>query len=84
MADHENAVKDCLKEMFKRVGEKYPNPELTNKNGWFTLRTWTQADEDDFRKWMKQYLKKHTLFKNRAIDTEISWFLFAWGWKVKD
>lgn len=81
-----NYDKTCeivLKEMFKRVGEKYPNPKLTNQKEWYTKRTWTEAEEDDFRKWMKDYLKKKYRWNNKTIQKEIAMFLLMWGWTNK-
>jgi hypothetical protein len=45
---YEVAVDMCLKEMFKRVGEKYPNKKLTDQKEWYTKRTWTEAEESSF------------------------------------
>ena len=73
----------CLKEMFKRVGEEYPNPELTDQEDWYTQRTWTKAEEDDFGVWMKKHLKKkHRYWTKRTIDLEVGMFLLMWGWKT--
>jgi hypothetical protein len=70
----------CLKEMFKRVGEKYPNKKLTDQPEWYTKRTWTEKEEDDFRVWMGKLLKKRHGLKKAMIDREISMFLLQWGW----
>ena len=82
MMDYTKVCEECLKEMFKRVGEKYPN-KLTKKKEWYTLRTWTEAEEDDFRKWMKDYLKKKCRWNNKTIQKEIAMFLLMWGGKTK-
>jgi hypothetical protein len=82
--DYDNACDVCLKEMFKRVGETYPNGKLTGDPNWFQRRTWTQAEEDDFRDWLKKYLKKKYRWTNHTIKKEIGMFLLMWGWKVRE
>jgi len=80
-SNYEETCEMCLKEMFKRVGEKYPNEELTSQEGWHEQRTWTPEEEKDFRVWMAKYLKKRHRWDRRTIDKEIGMFLLCWGWK---
>ena len=77
---YEDTTEMCLKEMFKRVGESYPNKELTDQPNWWTKRTWTEKEEDDFRVWMGKLLKKRHGWKKVMIDREIAMFLLLWGW----
>jgi len=35
----------CLKEMFKRVGETYPNKKLTDQKDWYMKRSWTSTSK---------------------------------------
>jgi hypothetical protein len=77
---YEDTTEMCLKEMFRRVGEKYPNKELTDQPEWYKKRTWTEAEENDFRKWMGKLLKKRHGWKKVLIDREIGMFLLNWGW----
>jgi hypothetical protein len=81
--EYEKACVICLKEMFKRVGEKYPNKELTGQKEWYTKRTWTEAEESSFRKWMEKYLsKKFKHWTKKTLDIEIAMFMLMWGWKT--
>ena len=79
-----NTCEECLAEMFRRVGEKYPNPELTANENWFQLRTWTEEEEKDFEKWMYDFLKKRLRWNKATLKREIGMFLLMWGWKTKD
>ena len=81
--NYDLVVDECLVEMFKRVGLKYPNPKFTNQPDWYTKRTWSEDEEDDFRLWMKQHLKKRCRWTNRTINKEIAFFLLMWGWKTR-
>ena len=82
MISYEKTTEDCLKEMFSRVGEAYPNPELTKHDDWFQKRTWTEDEKNDFRDWMKKLLKKRYHFSEKKLDWEIGLFLLDWGWKI--
>ena len=82
--DYEKTCEECLKEMFKRVGEKYPNEELTSQDKWYTLRSWTTEEENDFRDWMAKYLKKKHRWSKKQIDMEIGMFMLSWGWTNKE
>jgi len=76
--NNEKLCEMCIKEMFKRVGLKYPN-KLTKQNDWYLKRSWTKKEQDDFADWMRKLLKKQGFTK---IDNEIGMFLLMWGWKV--
>jgi len=78
---YEETCEECLIEMFRRVGEKYPNPELTKKDDWFLLKTWTEIEEADYKKWMYNHLKKRYGWNKQMLDREIGMFLLMWGWK---
>ena len=75
---------ECLKEMFRRVGAEYPNESLTNQPEWYNKYQWTEAEQDDFCKWMKAFLKKHSHWRGKTLDFEVGMFLLNWGWRTKD
>jgi len=81
--DYDETCTICLKEMFKRVGMKYPNKKFTDQPNWFTKKTWTETEEKDFKKWMEKLLKKrYKHWTKRTLDKEIGMFLLMWGWKT--
>jgi len=81
----ERVVDECLSEMFKRVGEKYPNKELTDQKEWYTKRSWTEEEEADFRKWLLAKLKKSFPYmRGRKLEMEASMFMLMWSWTNKD
>jgi len=81
---YDETCEECLTEMFRRVGAKYPWPGLTRYKSWFTRRTWTEVEEEDFRQWMYNHLKKRYGWNKEKLDREISMFLLMWGWKTKN
>ena len=84
MISYKKTCDDCMKEMFRRVGEEYPNLKLTNQARWFSLRTWTEKEEKDFTEWMRKLLKKrYRQIDKVTIDREVSMFILSYGWKVE-
>jgi len=77
---YENAIQFCLKEMFLRVGENYPNKDLTNHDRWFTMKSWTIEEERNFSKWMTSYLCSSLKFTKKRARSETSYFLLEYGW----
>lgn len=45
-----------LKEMFSRVGLKRVN---TKPKNWFLKHSWTEEEQEDFRKWLVKYLMEN-------------------------
>ena len=83
MFDYDKACEICLKEMFRRVGKKYPDKKFTDQKDWYTKVTWTEEEEEDFRVWMRAFLKKKYRWNKHTLDKEIGMFLLMWGWKTK-
>jgi len=84
MIPYEQTTKDCLTEMFRRVGLTYPDLEFTSQKHWYTKRAWTTKEEEGFRDWMKKLLKKRYNWPDKSIDFEVNMFLLNWGWKNSD
>ena len=78
---NEELCEECLTEMFRRVGEEYPNKEFTDQDKWYLQHSWTVEEEDDFRDWMHKKLRKAKFSKHQA-DMETAMFLLYWGWKT--
>ena len=69
-------------ELCRRVGVEYPPPKKLNVEDY----EWTQEEEDDFEKWMTNYLKTVPSFRRMGlpyIKKEVDWFIFQYGWKTK-
>lgn len=80
MKNNEDLCEECLVEMFRRVGLKYPNKRFTNQKDWYINKSWTKEEENDFRKWMRKKIAK----KVPRVDLEIEMFLLMWGWSCKE
>lgn len=82
MTKEQKFLNKALDRMFKAVGfEKY-DKSFTDNYSWYTLRTWADEEEREYKQWFTdEYLKTFKGSKKNAAS-EASWFLFRYGWKV--
>lgn len=75
----------CVKELCRRVNAPFPPPEGVRYE--VDDFTWTEAEQDDFAKWLGDYLYSLSMFKYKGkknIAKEVSWFIFMYGWKCEE
>jgi hypothetical protein len=48
---------------------------------WFNNREWTQAQEDEWREWLMEYMKPFC-FKSR-LEKEVEWIITDYGLRRK-
>jgi hypothetical protein len=72
-------VFDCIKEMFKRVGAEY-SEEFVKDPHWYQKYQWTEAEEDDFKKWLIAEMRKKMRWTKGSAEKEAAWFMLMWGW----
>lgn len=78
-------VDSILKEMFKRVGLKYPNPRFTKDKDWYTKRTWTEKEQESFKEFVKKKVRKaFPYFNENKVDFEAGMFILCYGWKTEE
>lgn len=60
--------------------------EYQKENGvnWYITQTWTTEQQDAFRDWMDEMLKKKTGWSARKRDWEIGCFILCYGWKTNE
>ena len=80
MARAEKIYEIALKELFKRVGLKYPNKKFTAKDGWYNKRAWTEEEYQDFNKWMVKLLMKRMGMLKKKAEFEAGMFLLNYSW----
>jgi len=74
----------ALDKMFQYVGFEKFDREFSNQEGWYSLRTWTKKQSNEFKDWfIKEYVKTFKA-KKQSAEREYSWFNLMWGWKVND
>lgn len=78
----EQALQDCIKEMFRRVGMRYPNKKFTSQDRWYMQIAWTHKQEQDFKDWMIKYLRKKLKYNIKTAIKEVGYFFLMYGWKL--
>jgi hypothetical protein len=74
----------ALDKMFQYVGFEKFDREFSNQEDWYSLRTWTQEQSNEFKNWfIKEYIKTFKSKENSAIK-EYNFFNLMWGWKVNE
>lgn len=86
-------IEEVLKEMFKRVKEKYTKT-YTASPEWFRKRTWTSKQQEDFIEWLTNYLysnanarraiMRYPSKNKKACNQTAIAFIFQYGWMVDD
>lgn len=82
MSKQEKTIEIALKEMFFRVGEEYPNEELTSNPQWYSARTWDIDEEKKFKKWLIDFFAKNLKIPKKMAKLQAEMFILQWGWKT--
>ena len=82
-----------LIKMFSYVGAKY-SKEFVKSERWFLKHEWTAPQENDFKKWLTDYLYNNKLarielmtysYKNKKNCIKAAnEFIFNYGWKTNN
>ena len=82
MAKWDTVFVECLKEMFRRVGERYPNKKLTDYSNWYCQRAWTETELQNFRKWMRKHVRKRMRCYAVRAAKETGYFILKYAWST--
>jgi hypothetical protein len=90
MINDQQLLTDLLIEMGNRVGIKWRNWDAIleyqkeDDVAWYTRKTWTQEESDDFKRWAQAYIRKHTKWSTRKIEWEVATFMLCYSWKIEE
>lgn len=92
MEKHSKYLKAILTEMCKRVKAKYDSINFKAES-WFSSRSWTEKEQDDFELWLVDYMHKNEearmelMERPRADKRDLKKFAKAFtffcGWSLK-
>ncbi len=93
MEQMDKDVKTAIIEMFRRVGLDYTWDQIMeyadNDPEWYWSKTWTEADENDFKRWLEVLFYKSKAFKmypakarKNIVKKEVGYFLLMWSWRI--
>ena len=74
-------LQTALTEMFRRVGRKY-SPRATSKPEWYCASTWTSQEQDHYRRWLTQLIRREFRYRVAVAKMEAGCFILNFGWKV--
>lgn len=81
-------LKEILIQMCKRVGVSYDEIDFSNPI-WFEQYTWIEKEQEDFQKWLGEFLTKRKYTKKGKYRNqphgfyEAGKFIMNYGWKCK-
>lgn len=82
----EKFITKAKDQLFRAVGFDGFDQSFVDKfpYNWYRQKTWTEQQEQEFKKWfIVEYMKTFRHSKKYA-QSEASWFLFSYGWKMKE
>ena len=80
----ENLVfSEFLPEMFRRVGLNNSDiNDLTKLPNWFSSKSWTEKDEEEFKEWLVGRIRYKVKLTKRAAKQVASMFILSYGWST--
>jgi hypothetical protein len=76
---------EVMSKLFEAVGKKFVSIDRSCKGeSWYTKYAWTQNQENEFEKWLKQYAMKKLKIPAKLAEKKAKMFCFNYGWKYSD
>ena len=81
-----------FRKMCELAGVDYDSIDFT-EDGWHSKHTWTDAKQEEFRKWLYKHMLKpsvtQALYGNSLTTASVReqrtlWFITSYGWRVKE
>lgn len=74
----------AMNRMFVTVGFKGFDPEFAKQEDWFSLKTWSQEDRENFKSWFIDKAKETLQWSKKTAELEFSYFDLMWGWRIEE
>jgi hypothetical protein len=79
------AIIDIINQMFIIAGHKVTYDDIKNrKDNWFSKWTMTTAQNEEWREWGVDYLRKSLKMNKSLAKNEMLWFNLQWGLKCAE
>ena len=75
-------LEKALDKMFQYVGFEKWDREFTKQQEWYSLKSWTSNQENDYKQWFLQEIKKDLKINKQLAEKEWGYFLLMWGWRT--
>lgn len=76
---HSKFLTRVLRLMFKCVGAKY-SIKFTKNDNWYKCYSWTVREEERFKIWLTQEIRKEFRVNKRSAKNDADFFLLNYGW----
>lgn len=81
----QQTVIDLINEMFKIAGHPVTYDDIKDrKDNWFQEWTMTVAQNDEWKRWSVEYLRKTLKMPKLQAVKEMEWINLMWGLKYSD
>jgi len=76
---------NLLEKMFNMVGLEYKEKENKFRSeNWFMEHCWTEEEQDKFKEFGINFLRKELKMSKYGAEREMSMFILNYGWKLKN
>lgn len=79
----ERFIDRAFKEMFRRVDEHWPAPWAHDNKMWYEERSWSEKEQESYKKWLVKEFKKEYPYLKRKAELEAGMFILCYGWKTR-
>lgn len=81
----EKAVVDLINKMFEIAGHDVTYDDIKDrKDDWYTQWTMTVEQNEEWKDWGKQYLKKNLKVPPKLLDRQMGMISLMWGLKFSN
>lgn len=74
-------MEKALDKMFQAVGFECWDREFTKQDEWYSKKTWTADQLNNFKKWFIKEIKADLKLNKIQAEKEWRWFDLMWGWR---
>jgi len=76
-------IDEILTKQFQMVGQTY-SPEIVKDERWYMKYYWTKEQEDEFKRWLSNYLISSKMVSKARVEKEVGYFILYCGWPLKE
>lgn len=82
---NEEIVRTVINKMFEIAGHDIKYEQIAGrKDAWYQEWTMTTAQDDEWKKWMKEYFQKECKMFAKIAEREAAMCSLNWGLKLSD
>lgn len=79
----QNNLDEIMSKLFVIVGDVYTR-EITNTNGWYLKNTWSEEKQEEFKKYLIEYVRNNCKASKKEAIKFSDYFILNFGWRFDD